>query len=63
MDRKGYLYEYFFLIVLPQTYTFSQPRSEISAIFGDFPKIVQFWDNEVKKERELEEQRRRRNEN
>lgn len=51
-ERKGHICEYFFLIVLPHTYTFTEPKAEIALIFEDFPRLVSFWDNEAKKEKE-----------
>ncbi len=54
-ERKGYICEYFFLIILPHTHTFTEQKAEIASIFEDFPRLASFWDNEAKKEKEHKE--------
>lgn len=51
-ERKGHILEYFFLIILPSTYTFSEPKCKIDELFEDFPRIVSLWNEEAKKEKE-----------
>ncbi|MBE6537583.1 MAG: hypothetical protein E7673_06495 [Ruminococcaceae bacterium] len=62
-ERKGYICEYFFLIILSHTYTFSEPKPKLALIFDDFPRIVDFWDREAKKEREHAEHVKSKKEN
>ncbi len=54
-ETKGHICEYFFLIILPYSYTFTEPKPEMVLIFEDFPALVSFWDNEAKKEKEHKE--------
>lgn len=59
-ELKGHICEYFFLIILPYTYTFTEPKPEIALIFEDFPRLVSIWDNEAKKEKEHNEYKKER---
>ena len=59
-ERTGHICEYFFLIVLPHSYTFTEPKPKMISIFEDFPKAVSFWDSEAEKEREHEKQKKKR---
>ena len=60
IELKGHICEYFFLIILPNTYTFTEPKPEIALIFEDFPRLVSIWDNEAKKEKEHNEYKKER---
>lgn len=51
IELKGHICEYFFLIILPNAYTFTEPKPEIALIFEDFPRIVSIWDKEAKREK------------
>ena len=59
--RKGYGYEYFFMIVLPESYTFTEPKTDIIALFNDFPRIIVTWEKEAKIEKEHKEYKKERN--
>lgn len=54
-ERKGWGYEYFFMIVLPDSYTFTEPKSDINEIFNDFPRIITTWEKEAQKEKDHKE--------
>ena len=50
--RKGWGYEYFFMIVLPDSYTFTEPKPNMEDIFNDFPRMIATWEREAQKEKE-----------
>ena len=54
-ERKGWGYEYFFMIVLPGSYTFTEPKTDLKEIFDDFPRIIATWEKEAQKEKEHKE--------
>ena len=54
-ERKGWGYEYFFMIVLPGSYTFTEPKNNLKEIFDDFPRIIAAWEKEAQKEKEHKE--------
>ena len=54
-ERKGWGNEYFFMIVLPSSYTFTEPRNNLKEIFNDFPHIITVWEKEAQKEKEHKE--------
>lgn len=60
-DRLGYICQYFFLIVLPDTYTFTEPRRRIVDLLEELPRLVDFWDDEARKEKEHAEGMARKN--
>ena len=62
-DRKGWGNEYFFLIVLPDSYTFTEPKSDIKEIFDDFPQLIATWEKEAKKETEHKKYKKEKKEN
>ena len=51
-QKRGYLHEYFFLIVYADSYTFTEPKGDIKEIFDDFPSIISIWEREAHKETE-----------
>ena len=53
--RKGYGYEYFFMIVLLGSYTFTEPKTDLKEIFNDFPRIIATWEKQAKTEKEHKE--------
>ena len=54
-EEKGWGYEYFFMIVLPDSYTFTEPKANLKEIFNDFPRIIATWEKQAKTEKEHKE--------
>ena len=54
-EEKARGYEYFFMIVLTDSYTFTEPKSDLKEIFNDFPRIITTWEKEAQKEKEHKE--------
>ena len=54
-EEKGWGYEYFFMIVLPDSYTFTEPKARLKELFNDFPRIIATWEKEAQKEKEHKE--------
>ena len=40
------------MIVLPGSYTFTEPKTDLKEIFDDFPRIIAAWEKEAQKEKE-----------
>lgn len=53
--EKGWGYEYFFMIVLPDSYTFTEPKAKLKEIFDDFPRIITTWEEMARKDKEHKE--------
>lgn len=53
--EKGWGYEYFFMIVLPDSYTFTEPKANLKEIFDDFPRIITTWEELARKDKEHKE--------
>lgn len=49
-------YEYFFMIILPDSYTFTEPKGSIKEALGDFPRVIAVWERRA--EAEAEQKRR-----
>lgn len=52
-ESLGRGYDYFLLVILESSYTFTEPKPDAVSVFENFPRTVSFWDNETEKEREL----------
>jgi len=54
-EQKGWGYEYFFMVVLPDSYTFTEPKAKLKEIFDDFPRIITTWEELARKDKEHKE--------
>ena len=54
-NKKGYGYEYFFMIVLSDSYTFTAPKLSIKEAFKDFSSVIAFWEKQARTEKEHKE--------
>ncbi len=54
-NKKGYGYEYFFMIVLSDSYTFTAPKLSSEEAFDVFPSVIAFWEKQARAEKEHKE--------